>query len=128
MNTKWVWGIAISVAAAGLMWQLAGFGGLFSGTSPGDTISSGGDLNETANETGVATNYTGDASPSDGNLVGLALSSVGRFVDAVTFAAGLHYELISLGLPTWAAQPLGDIISLLLAIGIIQFGGNRIWN
>lgn len=127
MNTKWVWAVAISIAAAGLMWQLAGFGALFSGSAPGDDLSSGGELQDTADETGVQENYTGDAAPNDGNLVGLALSSIGRFVDAAVFAITLPSQLMALGLPDWAAKPLGNIVSLLIAIGVVQFGGKRVW-
>lgn len=127
MYTRWVWVIAISVTVGGLMWQLGGFGALFQGTSPGDSISSGEQLEDTAEDSPVNQNFTGDASPSDGNLVGLALSSIGRFFAMLGFAVNLPGELLSLGLPKWASDPLGYVVVIYLSIGLIQLAGDKIW-
>lgn len=127
MNTKWLWAFAVAVALAGTMWQFGGFGALFSGTAPGDQLSSGEEFNETAGNEGIQENFTGDATAQSGDLVGLFLSSIGRFADLIGFLVFLPYELLALGLPSYAVEAIAQLVSMFAAIALVLFAGNRVW-
>ena len=128
MYTRWLWGLALVLAISGMMWQLGGFGDLFPGQAPGDQIDSADQLRDTANNSALDRNFTGDASPNNGELVGLALSAVGAFSDMIGFVVYLPGQLLALGLPNWAARPLGVVAVIFGSISLIQIASNRIWS
>jgi hypothetical protein len=125
MNTKIFYVVFISIAIGGLMWQLAGFGGLFAGQSPGDTLDSTDQVNESARNAPVEDNFTSDASPQDGNLVGTIISGIGTLFDIFGLVVFLPGEIMALGMPRWAARPLGNLATLMISIGLVQLAIGR---
>lgn len=120
MDTKVFYIAIISIAIGGLMWQLGGFTDLFAGTSPGDQLDSADDVSERADDAAIRGEFNGSASSSDGNLVGLVISGGSLFVDTVTLVLFLPGELAALGLPSWAADPIGDLSAIFISIGAVQ--------
>jgi len=121
MNAKIFYVMIVSIAIGGMIWQMGGFGSLFAGQSPGEQLGSTDEVNESAESSAVEGNFTGDANPDNGNLVGLILSGGRRIMDLMTLVLFLPYELMALGLPSWAATPLGQMATVFISIGVIQF-------
>lgn len=120
MKTKVFYIAIVSIAIGGLIWQMGGFGALFTGQSPGGQLGSSDQIQEDANNSAIEGNFTGDANPDNGNLVGLILSGGQRIMDLVGLIVFLPYELMALGLPDWAARPIGQMSVLFISIGVIQ--------
>jgi len=121
MKTKIFYIAIVSIAIGGLMWQMAGFGALFAGQSPGGQLGSTDKINESAEDSAIEGNFTGDANPDNGNLVGLILSGGQRMIELLGLVVFLPFELMTLGLPEWAARPIGQMAIIFLSIGAIQF-------
>jgi len=120
MNTKIFYIVIISIAIGGLMWQLGGFGELFAGQAPGDTLDSTDEINKSVENAPVSGNFTSDASPQDGNLVGTIITGIGTLFDLFGLVVFLPKELLALGLPRYAAEPIGNLATLFISIGLVQ--------
>lgn len=127
METRFVFVAAISLAAGVMMFQLAGFGALYAGQSTGDQLDSAGALNDSASDSVVDENFTGDATAQDGSLIGIIISGIDAIFSFVGFVVLLPLELFELGIPRWATTAIGAIISILASIGLIQFATNRVF-
>jgi len=121
MNAKIFYVMIVSIAIGGMIWQMGGFGSLFAGQSPGEQLDSSDEINESAESSAVDGNFTGDANPDNGNLVGLILSGGRRIIDLMALVLLLPYELMALDLPSWAAKPLGTMVTIFAGLGVIQF-------
>lgn len=128
MDTKVFYVAILSIAIGALMWQLGGFGDLFAGTSPGENLNSGEQVKGESNTSVVDGNFSGDARASDGSLVGLIISGAQDIIDSVTLVLYLPMELAELGLPTWAARPIGSLASVVIGIGLIQLVIGRVFH
>ena len=126
VNSSGVWIAAVSIAVGALMWQMAGFSAVV-GPSPADSLESGQEFNKTANNSSVNTGFGGDAQSSDGSLVGLSLSAISAAFNLIGFGVLLPWELHTLGLPWWAAWPLGILGWTLLSFGLLQFARGGAW-
>lgn len=120
VNAKPFYLAIISIAIGGMIWQLGGFGDLFMAQAPGDQLDSADSINESAEDSALQGNFTGDANPQSGNLVGLIISGGQEIMRMAGLVVWLPYELIALGLPPWAADPLGKLAVIIMSIGIIQ--------
>lgn len=122
MNTKIFYVAVLSIAIGGLMWQLGGFGGLFTAEDPGEGLGTTGNVTEQANDSAIKDDFSGEASSSsdDGGLVGLIVSGGQNIMGMLTIVVYLPYDLISLGLPPYAAEPIGNLAAILVSIGGIQ--------
>jgi hypothetical protein len=98
---------------------------LFYTSSPGDQLESSQDLEDQSNQSAVNDDFNGSARSSDGNIVGIILSSIGQFFTLISFTVTLPGQLFELGLPYWAAQPLGALTTIMASIGFIQFASGR---
>jgi len=128
MDTRIFYIAAIAIAVGGLFWQMGGFADLFAAESPGDHLETGEHLRDQANESVVTGNFSGDTrTDSSGGLVGMALSGGSAILDMIGMAVNAPYELAELGLPGWAAKPVGALATLFLSIGFIQFITNRVF-
>lgn len=127
MDTKVFYVAIVSIAIGGLMWQLGGFADLFAGTAPGDQLDSASDVSDRANDSEINDNFTGDASADDGSLVGLIISGGALFFDTLKLVLFLPGELAAMGLPRWAADPIGDLSAIFISIGAVQAVIGRVY-
>lgn len=124
VNASGVWAAAVAIAVGALIWQMAGFASVV-GPGPADDLRSGEAINDTARNSTINESFSGDARASDGSLVGFSISAISAIFDLVGFIVLLPWELNTLGLPWWAAYPLGILGWIIMSFGLVQFAGNR---
>lgn len=118
----------LSLATAGLVFELSNFDDAVSGPNPGESLDSTDELQQQANESQVQQGFNGSAKGADeGDIVGVIL----RGVDAIFKYAGmivlLPLELNSMGFPWYLAYPGGLFLQVVASIGLVQFATNRNW-
>jgi len=107
MDTKAILGFTVAIAIGAMMWQMAGFSAAFGVNGPGDDLQSPDRFEGQAQNSSLKTGVNGSVRAQNDNLIGLALTGIGGFVDAVAFVGLLPWELERLGLPWYGAYPLG---------------------
>lgn len=84
---------------------------------------------EQANESAPIDNpgeFTGGISQTgDANLIGLIITGFGLISDIVVGVALLPITLANLGLPLYAAVPIGLFTQAVTGIGLVEFATNR---
>jgi hypothetical protein len=128
MDTKAVWVASFSLAVAVLMFSMSGLGpALTNGTGPADELESGEKFEKEVDQNGsVSQGFGGEVNENSDSLTGLALGGVSAFFGWVGVLALLPLELNRLGLPYWAAYPLGLLFQAMIGIGLVQFAAGRI--
>lgn len=125
INTKYPLVFVIALGAGVLMIQMSGFMSVATGPDPTSGLESPGKLNSSAEN---ASGIEGDASSSnDGDIVGLIISGVSNFGRLLGMYVLLPWELMDLGLPRYAAYPIGVITQILGGIALWQLAGNRVF-
>lgn len=127
MDTRWAFIALISIAIGGMIWQMGGFASEFAGEDPGGDLASPAEINESARKGPVSGDFSGDARASDGSLVGLIISGGSTLKSMAVAVVYLPGELIALGLPRYAARPLGTLATLMTSIGLILLIIGRVW-
>lgn len=127
MDTKFVYVAVLAIAIGGLMWQLAGFADLFAAESPGEGLDSPANASQQADDSVIDDNFSGNAQPSSGDLVGLIVSGITNIFKMAMMVVFLPGELAELGLPDWAAQPVGTLATILISVGLVQFASGRVF-
>jgi len=126
MRTKFAFAIALSLGLMLAMFAGSGFNALVQGDqADADQLSD--KVNASANESSAGQGeFSGDRSGNDdSSIIGLVVSgarSLGQIVGIVAF---LPKTLVALGFPRWFTVPIGWGLTLLLAIGVIQFATGR---
>lgn len=128
MDTKVFYAGIMAIAIGAAMWQLGGFADLFSASSAGEDLESGSKIEDEANGSAIDGKFQGDASSTDGNLVGMIISGGAEIFSIAAFVLYLPGEIAELGLPEYAAQPVGSLAAIMISIGVIQFVTNRSWD
>jgi hypothetical protein len=67
----------------------------------------------------------GVSQTGDANLIGLIISGFGLISDVVVGVVKLPVTLMNLGLPSYAAIPIGLFTQAITGIGLIEFASNR---
>ena len=128
MQTKAFWVAVVAIAIGGMIWTLGGFSDVLVGSDPGADLTSPDKINETSGDGPITGTFSGDARADDGNLVGLIISGASTLTDMAVLVITLPYDLMSLGLPPYAARPLGTLATLMVSIGLIQMIIGRRWS
>jgi len=88
-------------------------------------------LNQSAanSSAGNPSEFDGQVGESDGetNLIGLTIASLDIIASAGAAVVLLPVTLISLGMPAYAAVPLGLFLQVIVGIGIVEFATGREW-
>ncbi len=125
MNTKYPLIFMLALGAGVLMVQMSGFMTVATGPDPTSGLNSPDKLNQSAKN---ASGIEGDASSSnDGDIVGLIIAGVTNMGKLLGMYVMLPWELNDLGLPWYAAYPLGGITQVLGGIALWQLGGSRVF-
>lgn len=127
MDTKAVYMATVAIAVGALMWQLGGFAAAFDNVGPGEELESGDEFEEDANSSAVRNETGGDVNKESDNLVGLALSGIGAFFGLLELVVFLPFELSRLGLPWFAAWPLGLFGWTVTSIGLLQIASGKVF-
>lgn len=86
------------------------------------------ELEEQASKHNPQDGVSGSASNADdGDIVGLIIGGGKQIATIAGMAIMLPWELRDLGLPGWAAAPLGFAVQIVVVVGVIQFAVNREW-
>jgi hypothetical protein len=125
--------IVFAFAAGTLMFQLAGVGALFGASDPSDDLTSGEEFAEEG-EDNILEDQEGedneefqpDTRGSD-NLVGFIISAFGIVFNYVQLVVLFPIELQNIGLPRWAAYPIGLITQTIAVFGVAMFASGRVW-
>jgi hypothetical protein len=71
---------------------------------------------------------SGPVSSSESEIVGLITSGLGTLVDLAGAVVLFPRTLMQLGVPAWAAVPLGFFAEILVGVSLIEFATNREWS
>lgn len=129
MDTKLPVILVLSLAVAAAMWGGSGIAADLT-TNPAGDLQSDGNFEEEANDSSISDDgeFEGPvASNEEGNIVGLIISGGRSIAGVFALAVLLPGELIALGIPAWAALPLGLLAQMIVGIGIIQFVTGRVF-
>ena len=125
MQTKHVLGVVLCFGVAFSMLAGSGVGAAVFGENPEDheTTRAIDDIAEDAavdedDEGGLSAEVAGDSEPT---LVGVAISGGQFAVQLVASVALLPLTLMQLGLPGYAAVPIGGMAQIVALIGLVQF-------
>jgi hypothetical protein len=122
--------IVFAFASGILLFQLSGVGALFGVGDPTSDLQSGERFQEEGNETVLeeeGDQFQPDTRGSD-NLVGFIISSVGIVFSYVQLVVLFPIELRNLGLPRYAAIPIGLLTQTLVVFGVVEFASGRVWS
>lgn len=64
----------------------------------------------------------------DQSIISVALNSVGFLLSVATGVALMPITLQSMGLPSYAAIPLGTAMVIIISIGILEFATQRVFD
>jgi len=129
MDTKLPVILVLSLAVAAAMWGGSGIAADLT-TDPASGLQSQDDLEDEANESSISEDGELEgpvASNEEGNIVGLIISSARSIAGVFGLAMLLPLELMALGIPGWAAIPLGFLAQIIVGIGLIQFATGRVF-
>jgi len=129
MDTKLPVILVLSLAVGAAMWGGSGIGDELT-TNPASDLQSQDDFEEEANDSSISDGgeFAGPvASNDEGNIVGLIISGARSIAGIFGLALLLPRELITLGIPAWAAIPLGLLAQIIVGIGIVQFATGRVF-
>lgn len=118
--------LVIGVAAA--MVTASGFAGVW-GAPPPQIDDASDRVSESAD--GLNPNngpVSGPVSSSESEIVGLITSGLGTLVDLAGAVVLFPLTLMQLGVPAWAAVPLGSFAEILVGVSLIEFATNRDWS
>lgn len=126
METKTVIGVVLCFGVAFSMLAGSGIGAAIFAENPGDhettraidKISDDAQVDEDAGGEGLSAEVAGDNEPT---LVGVAISGGQFAVQLVAAVALLPITLMQLGIPSYAAVPLGGTAQIVALIGLVQF-------
>jgi len=132
MRTRGVLLIVICFAAGTLIFNMSGLAAIYQSGTPVEDLDSGGELEQRTNETALDGTSEGsdpfgaDARGSD-SLLGFVIASLGIVFQFLTLIVLFPAELSTLGLPWWAAYPIGIVMQTIALFGLAQFAAGRIW-
>lgn len=128
MDTKAPVLIVLSLGVAVAMFQASGAASILT-AGPSDDLESGDKFRQDASERNVEeTGQRGQVNPeSDSDIVGVILGSVPQFFALLGIPGLLSAELMSFGLWSWAAIPLGLLANLITWVGGFQIATGRPW-
>lgn len=125
--------IVFSFAAGTLMFQLAGVGALFGGPDPSSDLQSGEEFAEENDDTILSDSgeedneeFQPDTRGGD-NLVGFIISAFGIVFSYVQLVVLFPVELQNIGMPRWAAYPIGLLIQTIGVFGVASYASGRSW-
>jgi hypothetical protein len=128
MRTIYPLGAVLALGFVLLLFAGSGFNGIVAGDANTDGLQS--ELQEKGDQTNVGNDTVVEGSretSGDGSIVGIAIGGTQTLVSIVGLVALLPNTLRQLGFPAWFALPIGTVVSLVSAVGIIQFITGRIW-
>lgn len=115
-----------------LIWQLAGVGALFGVPDPGADLQSGEKFEDQTNDSVLedgdqdSDRFNPDTRGED-NVVGFIISGFTLVFDYVRLVVLFPIELQNLGVPRFAAYPVGILLQAVTIIGVGQFASGRNW-
>lgn len=128
MRTIFAIVLILSLATAGLMFQLAGFDQALSGPDPSADLVSADELEPQANDSAINDGLNGSASTEgEGDIIGLIVTSIDSIFRLAGFIVLLPLELQNLGFPYWFAYPAGLTLQILGSVGLYQFASDKNW-
>jgi hypothetical protein len=116
----------VCLAIGGTMWGASGIADV-AGPSPNEDLESGGELEKQVNNSSAQDGFDSNASPNDGDLVGVVVTGIFAFVDVLAFAVLLPLELEKLGVPGFAAYPLGLSAQFITSLAFVQAASGRVF-
>jgi len=129
MQTKYPLFLVLAIAGATLIWSLSGMGAVYGPTNPiGDDSPAADQLEKQVGDSSISENGSFDASAertSDGGIVGMVVSGAQFITTLAKIVVFLPAQLQKIGLPIYAAAPLGLLAQGLVAIGVVQFYSDR---
>lgn len=132
MNGKAPVFMVLCLAVAGAMLGASGFADAW-GAEPPKTDAAQDELNQSreADPINPGPNSTGVSGPVNGasgsDIVGLIISGAQSLASIVAGVVVLPITLINLGIPAWAAVPIGGLAEVIVGISLIQFVTGRDW-
>ena len=115
-----------------LIWQLAGVGALFGVADPGSDLRSGERFEEETNgsilEEGEDSERFNPDTRGEDNVVGFIISGFGLVFSYVRLVVLFPIDRRNLGVPQYAAYPVGILLQAVTVIGVAQFASGRIWS
>lgn len=131
MDTKLPLMLILCLGVAVAMFQASGAEAVLGNTGPSEDLKSGEQFNESARENNIdddAKGYDGNVNPeADSDIVGVILGSFGQFLAILTLPGILGSEMAALGVPAFAAVPLGLLGNMIIYIGGFQVLTNRVY-
>ena len=126
MRTRDVVGVVLCFGLAFSLLSGSGIGAVVFAESPDgdqttralDDIADDADLEEDEENSGFVASVFGDNEPT---IIGLVLEAGQFFTGLAVAVALLPVTLIELGLPSYAAIPLGSIAQIIAFVGVAQF-------
>jgi len=70
---------------------------------------------------------SGPVSAAESDVVGLITSGLGSITELAGAVVLFPVTLMELGMPAWAALPLGSVAEIFVGVSIIEFAANREW-
>jgi hypothetical protein len=119
--------LVLALALTGAMFSGSGFNQLVDGEKELGQVQDQVDQAGAGSPAGEGELESNRRGTDDGSIVDLVISSaasIGRFAG---LALTLPITMKELGFPGWFAFPVGSIIEILVAIGVIQFVSGRIY-
>lgn len=123
--------IVFSFAAGVLLFQLSGVAALFGTSDPAGDLQSGEEFAEEGEDTILEDEEGGESFEPDtrgsDNLVGFIISAFGIIMSYVQLVVFFPVELQNLGVPRFAAIPIGLLIQTMTIFGLAMFASGRSW-
>lgn len=129
MDTKFPLIAILSIAVGVAIYQASGAAAILGNNGPSDDLQSGDEFRDNVSEHNVEDEgIQGNVNPeADSDIVGVILGGFGQFIGILTFPGMLSSEMAALGLPLFAAVPLGLLGNLFIYIGAFQVITNRMY-
>lgn len=131
MQTKYPLFLVLAIAGATLIWTASGMGAVYGASDPiGSSSPAADQLEDQVNDSAVGTNGSFDADvrrSTDGGIVGMIVTGSQFIVTFGKIVVFLPLQLQQIGLPAFAAGPLGLLAQALVALGIVQFLSDRVY-
>lgn len=132
MRTTPVLIMVFAFATGALIFQIAGIGGMFGAADPSSDLQTPGEFEEEASDNPLNEEEDGERFDPDtrgeDNVVGFIISGFSLVFSYARLVVLFPIELQNIGVPRFAAYPVGLLMQAVLVFGIAQFASGRIWS
>lgn len=119
--------VVLTIGVAAAMVTASGFAAVW-GAPPPQVDKASDQVDESAGNLNPNSGpVAGPVSSSESDVVGLITSGLGAMTDLAGAVVLFPITLMQLGMPAWAAVPLGSVAEILVGVSLIEFATNREW-